>query len=157
MQPLHWLWVLSAGCAANEQRRIAHATQPEVAVALELLARKRSHATAVSAIIDSAITELPTASPPDGRRPDTLRRDQRLLEDPGARAKAEQVRRDKWLRILQGLISASLVPHSPGSVLAFNSHSPGSVLALVGAGRRASSLRRRVMVLKAAGRYFMLS
>ena len=118
-------------------------------MAVELLARKRLHASALSASTDSSITELPTASPPDGRWPKTLRRDQGLLEDPDARAKAEKVRRDKWLGILQELVAAYPVPLAS---IACNSQSPSSVLALVGAGRRASTLRRRVIDWKAAAR-----
>ena len=109
VQGLRQLWVLSE-CAVNEQRRLAHTSQPKVAVAVELLARKRSLASASVAIAEPSLIDSPTAAPLDGRWPKSLRRCKGLLGDPDARAKAEQVRRNKWLGTLQELVAASPVP-----------------------------------------------
>ena len=79
-----------------------------------------------------------------GRAPKTFKsRFQRALYDtPSARQEAEEAERLRWLQALALLVERSFTPM--GNLLA---RQPGS-LALLGAGRRAASLRNRVRLLR---------
>ena len=88
------------------------------------------------------------------RLPPTKLRRSRLLEgDPQARAKRERLLREQWLPQLLELVGAAQLSIT---IVASTSQNPTSVYAAIGQGRRASTIRRRVLGWRKCARYFMI-
>ena len=81
-----------------------------------------------------------------------LKRGRKLENDPNARALAEREQRTRWLRELRDLIVAAELPIVH---LASSARDPESLLGSVGQGRRAKTIRGRVLDWKRQARFYM--
>ena len=134
------VWEALAAAKAAELRRIGDMPVATMVVAAEAVGKKRQLA--------SLIADSPAESPADAAEhhvaawPGRLRRDSQLEGDPRARAKAEEARRDKWVAELV------MVVESLGLRVvrvAAEMRVPNALTKLLGRGRRASTIRRRVL------------
>ena len=146
------LWEMAERPAGRGLRSIAHTPVVARAVSQTLAARKREFAEAC-AHTDATATDQPLHSC-HASLPVSLKRSRALEGDPQARQKAEDARRQHWILQLRELVHASKLPVVE---LAAASSSPTAVLAVIGQGKRASTLRRRILDWRKAARFFMLT
>ena len=83
---------------------------------------------------------------------DKAERDMTLVGDELGRQRLEK--RSKWLRELRTLVEATSLPIVG---IASQMEEPEAIMSILGRGRRASTIRRRVIDWKKASRYFMLT
>ena len=145
------LWVLTSGPAKAMISRDAYLSMPEAVVATSAAARKR----------ELACADVPTSSKrprvhtiTDHRWPVNLRGRKDLEGNPQARAEAETRARSRALESLLALVQQAGLP----VVSAFKgSGSADGLLEVIGHGRRARTIEKRVRAWKKAATFFSLS
>ena len=149
---LQEMWVLAAAGAASEVRRVANVPVVRVSVHAALSAKKRksTHGPAGGDRLhtDHASSHLR----PSALGFPTLRRSRALEGDPKAREKAENAKRQHWINELRSIVLTSDMPIVQ---IARTHHDPSVILSGIGQGRRAATIRRRVLDWKRAGRFFL--
>ena len=158
------IWEGLEAVARTELRRLAHTPTPTVAAAAIISGRQRA-AAAAALSLDSAPTTDATSRRAVRRChleagaaltdwPSSLKRSRVLASDPNARAIREESVRERWVHALMGEVAAAKLPFTE---LLESSQNPASLMSIVAQGRRARTLRRRVLDWRAAARFFFFS
>ena len=148
------IWAAVRVSAGAECRREATFTIPEAAAHVALTVRKRGRASSSphTGFAFKALDVVPkrARSRAGESWPVVVRRTGEIEGDPNARSNREDKLRGKWLSALKDLVWPSGLP-----VVGFASElsDPSAVMGLLGNGRRAGAIRRRVLDRKRVARH----
>ena len=148
------LWVDLESSEDREMRRIASTSNPAMMVALGKADRKRTHTTAHGSGVGTMLGSVDGFASAPTAWPTKIKRCRTLENSPWAREIAEAWLRQKWVAELREIVIRAGLPVVH---IAMQMKRPETILSSVGRGRRAKTIRRRVLYWRKAARCFRLA